>query len=203
MSKLALVGLLVMGACHAERTQPPSSPPAGRGVEDPAAERPAAQPVAAHLAIPCSTLARPMGSGADANSSAADDDSADENSSSAKRWVYASFFNRVKGRVSEHWVPSVVWRRVDPTGARYGTSDRVTEVRVNLARSGALAGICVTSPSGSRELDDEAVRAFQAAAPFTAPPEGLVGKDDMITFRFTLTFQVTPRNGTSRASPAE
>jgi len=34
------------------------------------------------------------------------------------------------------------------------------------------------------------VRAFQAAAPFPDPPEGLVGKDELITFPFT--FHLTP-----------
>ena len=47
----------------------------------------------------------------------------------------------------------------------------------------------MTSPSGVSELDDEAVRAFHAAAPFPNPPEGLV-KDDLITFAFAFYFEI-------------
>ena len=38
------------------------------------------------------------------------------------------------------------------------------------------------------EFDDEAVRAFQAAAPFPDPPEGLAGKDELITFLFSFIY---------------
>jgi len=191
MSELVLVALLVMGACHAERAQRPGSPPAGRGVGSPAAERPGAQPAAAnHLAVPCSTRGGPVGSGADvassgavAASSGAKDDSADDSALSSKRFVYASFFNRLKRRVFEHWAPQTA-------RLRHRATEAAVEVRIQLSRSGALAGICVITPSGSSEFDDEAVRAFQAAAPFPDPPEGLVGKDELITFPFT--FHLTP-----------
>jgi protein TonB len=47
----------------------------------------------------------------------------------------------------------------------------------------------VTTPSGVSELDDEAVRAFNAAAPFPNPPDGLV-KDNQITFAFSFHFDI-------------
>lgn len=119
-----------------------------------------------------------------------DVDSGDETSLSAKRWVYASFFNRLKRQVAQNWDPNTVWRRVDPTGTVYGTKTRVTEVRVSLSPRGDLAKILVISPSGSVELDEEAVRAFRVAAPFPNPPEGLVQKDNLITFGFSFFFQL-------------
>lgn len=119
-----------------------------------------------------------------------DVENGDETSLSAKRWVYASFFNRLKRQVAQVWDPNAVWRRADPTGARYGTKTRVTEVRVSLSPRGELAHILVVVPSGSNELDAEAVRAFRAAAPFPNPPEGLVQKDNLITFAFSFYFEL-------------
>jgi len=113
----------------------------------------------------------------------------DETALTAKRWVYASFFNRLKRQVAMNWDPQTVWRRSDPTGAHHGFKTRVTEVRVSLSPKGDLAKIVVTSPSGVTELDDEAVRAFRAAGPFPNPPEGLI-KDNLITFAFSFHFEI-------------
>lgn len=119
-----------------------------------------------------------------------DVENGDETSLSAKRWVYASFFNRLKRQVAQVWDPNSVWRRADPTGTRYGSKTRVTEVRVSLSPRGALEKILVVAPSGSNELDEEAVRAFRTAAPFPNPPEGLVQKDNLITFAFSFYFEL-------------
>ena len=40
-----------------------------------------------------------------------DVESGDETALSAKRWIYASFFNRVKRQVAQNWDPQTVWRR--------------------------------------------------------------------------------------------
>ncbi len=105
---------------------------------------------------------------------------------SAKSQVYASFFYRLKHKVAQNWDPNGVWRRIDPERTVYGTATRRTEVRVSLSPSGELADILVTVSSGVKELDDEGVRAFRAAAPFVEPPEGLVQADGRITFAFSL-----------------
>lgn len=119
-----------------------------------------------------------------------DVESGDETALSAKRWVYATFFNRLKRQVAQNWDPATVWRRSDPTGAVHGFKTRVTEVRVSLSSRGDLAKIVVTNPSGVNELDDEAVRAFHAAAPFPNPPDGLVSKEGLITFAFSFYFEI-------------
>jgi TonB family protein len=119
-----------------------------------------------------------------------DVDNGDETALNSKRWVYASFFNRLKRQVAQNWDPASVWRRIDPTGQVNGYKTRVTEVRVSLSPRGELAKIVVTTPSGVSDLDDEAVRAFHAAAPFPNPPKDLVAKDDMITFAFSFYFEI-------------
>jgi TonB family protein len=118
-------------------------------------------------------------------------DNGDETALNAKRWVYASFFNRLKRQVAQNWDPATVWRRSDPTGQVYGFKTRVTEVRVSLTARGELAKIVVTNPSGVGELDDEAVRAFHAAAPFPNPPKELASSNDnLITFAFSFYFEI-------------
>lgn len=116
-------------------------------------------------------------------------ESGEENALNSKRWVYASFFNRLKRQVATHWDPQTVWRRSDPTGQHHGFKTRVTEVRVSLSAKGDLAKIVVTTPSGVTELDDEAVRSFRAAGPFPNPPDGLV-KEGLITFAFSFHFEI-------------
>jgi TonB family protein len=123
-------------------------------------------------------------------------ESGDETALSAKRWVYATFFNRLKRQVAQNWDPATVWRRTDPDGNKNGFKTRVTEVRVSLGAKGDLAKIVVTNPSGVPELDEEAVRSFHAAAPFPNPPDGLVNKDGQITFAFSFFFEI----GQSRTS---
>ena len=119
-----------------------------------------------------------------------DVESGDETALSAKRWVYASFFNRLKRQVAQSWDPATVWRRTDPGGQVYGIKTRITEVRVSLSTTGELAKIVVTTPSGVSELDEEAVRAFRAAAPFPNPPTALAGTDRLITFAFAFYFEI-------------
>jgi TonB family protein len=119
-----------------------------------------------------------------------DVDTGDETALSAKRWVYASFFNRMKRQVAQNWDPATVWRRSDPEGKIYGAKTRITEVRVTLSATGALLKIIVTAPSGLSDLDDEAVRSFHAAAPFPNPPSGLAASDGNITFAFSFFFEI-------------
>jgi len=116
--------------------------------------------------------------------------SGDETALNAKRWVHASFFNRLKRQVAQNWDPASVWRRRDPNGQVFGFKTRVTEVRVALTTKGELAKIVVSTPCGVTELDDEAVRAFHSAAPFPNPPKELANGDGLITFAFSFYFEI-------------
>lgn len=115
----------------------------------------------------------------------------DETALNTKQWIYASFFNRMKRQVRQNWDPESVWRRRDPSGQVYGLKTRTTELRVSLTTKGELAKVVVVSPSGMSELDDEAVRAFHAAAPFVNAPKALAGEDGLITFSFSFVFEIS------------
>ena len=111
----------------------------------------------------------------------------------AKYRVFASYFDHVKRKVFDAWQPAEVWRLVDPTGNIYGHANRVTEVGVCLSRDGKLVGVLVTLSSSVPELDNEALRAFGAAAPFAAVPAAIVDGLGHMTFTFTFDFQLATR----------
>lgn len=102
----------------------------------------------------------------------------------SREFKYASFFNRMKRGVSQHWRPLQEYRRRDPTGNIYGQKPRVTVLKVVLTPQGDIDSIAVTRSSGVDFLDAEAIAAFHAASPFPNPPKGLVNSDGLIDFPF-------------------
>ncbi len=124
-----------------------------------------------------------------------DVDEGETNVLKSKRHIYASFFNRLRDRVSEHWDPEAVHRKHDPQQRIYGTKARTTVLWVKLDTAGAIVALVIKKSSGADHLDEEAVRAIRAAAPFPNPPEGLFDSDDTIgfDFGFTLDFIEGPR----------
>jgi TonB family protein len=135
-------------------------------------------------------LARAIGSGT--QDYLKDIDEGDETALNAKKWKFASFFNRVKQQVRDHWRPAEEYRRRDPTGSIYGQKDRYTLLRVQLKPDGSLANVALENPSGIEFLDDEAIEAFKQAQPFPNPPKQLVdGDSGMINFRFGFFFELS------------
>jgi TonB family protein len=108
----------------------------------------------------------------------------------SRQFKYASFFNRIKRDVSQHWHPDVTYRKRDPTGRIYGYKDRLTILKVVLSSDGSLYDISIQKPSGLDFLDQEAVKAFKEAQPFPNPPEGLLDEDGKISFSFGFFFEI-------------
>ncbi len=103
---------------------------------------------------------------------------------------YAGFFERVKQGVRRQWDPNRTYRLRDPTGELYGHKDRYTVLRVVLDDRGYILDTTITSPSGLKFLDNEALRAFGAAGPFLNPPTGLASEDGKIRFDFGFAFLI-------------
>lgn len=116
-----------------------------------------------------------------------------ETALNAKRWVYATFFNRVKERVRDHWKPAEEYQRRDPTGKIYGGEDRYTLLQVALKADGSLAKPpVVVHTCGLDFLDDTAVEAFKEAQPFLNPPRKLVEDGHgTVSFAFGFFFEVS------------
>jgi len=135
-------------------------------------------------------LARAIGSGT--RDALKDVDDGEETALNSKHWRFASFFNRVKRQVEEHWHPAEVYHRRDPTGSIYGHTNRLTMVRVQLKPNGHLANVALELPSGLEFLDDEAIQAFKAAQPFPNPPRGLIDQNDgLVNFQFGFLFDLS------------
>lgn len=132
-------------------------------------------------------LARAIGGGTQDH--LRDIDDGDETALNSKRWRFASFFNRVKRQVAEHWHPDEVYRQRDPTGAVYGRHNRYTELRIQLKPDGRLSNVALAQPSGLEFLDDEAVEAFKEAEPFPNPPRQLI-ENGTINFGFGFLFDL-------------
>ncbi len=136
-------------------------------------------------------LQRAIGRGTGSPDALGDIDDGESTALNAKKFKYASFFNRVKRAVAEEWHPDVVYLRHDPTGNVYGTKDRVTVLRVHLKPDGQLHSVSMLQASGVEFLDDEAIDAFRRAQPFVNPPTQLVDADGLIHFNFGFIFELS------------
>lgn len=107
-----------------------------------------------------------------------------------REWKFAAFMNRVKQAVSAKWDPNGRLKQKEPTRQLY--APRTTVLAVALRPDGTLADVYVAKPCGIDSLDQEAVAAFERAAPFPNPPEALV-ENGYIRFQFGFT--LTMENG--------
>jgi TonB family protein len=108
-----------------------------------------------------------------------------------KRWEFASFFNRVRNGVAQHWHPEVVHAANDPDGRKHGTKTRRTRLLISLNPDGSLHKVRLDSSSNVDYLDEEAIRAVRQAAPFVNPPPGLVDEGSgLIEFGFAFIFEI-------------
>ncbi|MCA9638868.1 MAG: energy transducer TonB, partial [Myxococcales bacterium] len=103
-----------------------------------------------------------------------DVDEGADNILNSKRWKYASFFNRVRDAIAQHWDPVSVRAARDPDGTRWGTQTRTTSLFLRLNADGSVKRISIERSCGIAALDEEAIRAVRAAQPFPNPPRQLV-----------------------------
>lgn len=109
----------------------------------------------------------------------------------AREFKYASFFNRIKEQISNHWRPLPEYQRRDPSGHIYGSQNRMTVLTIALDAQGALEKLEVAQTSGIDFLDEEGLRAIRAAAPFVHPPRGLLENGERIVFNFAFAIDVS------------
>jgi protein TonB len=67
--------------------------------------------------------------------------------------------------------------------------DRLTKVIIILDQKGTLIKVQVLDGSGVQDLDDAAVEAFRAAAPFPNPPKGIIDPDGTIKIRWDFVLE--------------
>lgn len=116
----------------------------------------------------------------------ADLEEGDVTALNTKSYRFATFWNRFKQDVADHWFPGIRYEidARDPDGAVFGRSDRVTGLRIVLDASGAVKKIEITAPSGLDFLDRVAVKSVRDASPFYNVPAGLLDANGELSFEF-------------------
>ena len=87
--------------------------------------------------------------------------------------VYVSYFNRIKLAIEQNW-------EYPELALRYGLQGRLS-LEFAVGANGQLEQLRITRSSGSQLLDDEALRAIRAAAPFPPIPSWIKGGPVMIS----------------------
>jgi protein TonB len=108
-----------------------------------------------------------------------------------KEYVFYGYFQRIRERLDRAWIPILrekltkLWR----TGRQLASDmDHTTQVLVVLNKTGEIVRVEVVSESGTRDLDEAAVKAFNQAGPFPNPPKGIVDPNGeiQIPWQFVL-----------------
>lgn len=110
-----------------------------------------------------------------------------------REFKYYSYYNRIRLQLSQHWEGKVKDKlsKMFKEGRSPASSgqDRVTKLMILLNEAGNLVNIQVLLDSGVRDLDDAAIEAFRAAAPFPNPPKGIVEGDGTVKIRWDFVLE--------------
>ncbi|MES2854797.1 MAG: TonB family protein [Bdellovibrionota bacterium] len=111
---------------------------------------------------------------------------------STREFVYYSYYNRIREKLRQYWEPKIKekFERIVRQGRTIASDgDKITRIIIILDEKGTLTKVQVVSGSGVRDLDDAAVEAFRAAAPFPNPPKGIVEADGTIKIRWDFVLE--------------
>lgn len=117
---------------------------------------------------------------------------------STREFVYYSYYNRIKDKLRQYWEPKIKEKmeRIIRQGRQIASSsDRITKIVIILDTKGTLVRVQVIGPSGVQDLDEAAVEAFRAAAPFPNPPKGIADPDGSIRIRWDFILEANLGNG--------
>lgn len=110
-----------------------------------------------------------------------------------REFKYYSYYNRIRKQLAQHWegrVRDKLSRLFKEGRAPAATNrDRITKLMIVLNDKGTLVRVQVLSDSGVRDLDDAAIEAFRAAAPFPNPPKGIVEGDGTVKIRWDFVLE--------------
>jgi protein TonB len=94
-----------------------------------------------------------------------------------KEFVFYGYFQRLRERLDKAWEKSLrtELQKYFHKGRQLAMEqDYTTQLLVSLDRQGRITKVQVIGASGTRDLDEAAVKAFNEAGPFPNPPSGLV-----------------------------
>jgi len=106
---------------------------------------------------------------------------------STREFLYYSYYNRIRSQLKQYWEPKIKEKvkKIFAQGRKIANDqDRITKVVIVLDKKGILVNVQVISESGVRDLDEAAIEAFRAAAPFPNPPQGIIDANGLIKIRW-------------------
>ncbi len=106
---------------------------------------------------------------------------------STREFIYYTYYNRIKARLRQYWEPKIkekVGNILRQGRTIASTTEKITKIVIILNDKGTLEKVQIVGPSGLTDLDDAAVEAFRAAAPFPNPPKGIIEDDGKIRIRW-------------------
>lgn len=112
---------------------------------------------------------------------------AEKTALNTKEYVFFGYFQRIRQRLDLAWTPILRERlyKFYRAGRHLASDmDHTTRVMVHLNGAGEVVKVQVLQESGTRDLDDAAVRAFNQAGPFPNPPRGILDSDGTIRIRW-------------------
>ena len=109
-----------------------------------------------------------------------------------KEYKYYGYYHRMRIQLNQWWQPKVKEKiskiiRRDRNIA--SETDKITRLVIILDNKGTLVKVQVIGESGFRDLDDAAVEAFRAAAPFPNPPKGIIEADGTVKIRWDFVIE--------------
>ena len=111
---------------------------------------------------------------------------------STREFLYYSYYNRIRSKLTQYWQPKLKEKmeRILKQGRTIAsTGDKITRIVIVLDDKGMLRKVQVLGASGVSDLDEAAVEAFRAAAPFPNPPKGMVDGDGTIKIRWDFVLE--------------
>ncbi|MGZ3805533.1 MAG: energy transducer TonB family protein [Pseudobdellovibrionaceae bacterium] len=109
-----------------------------------------------------------------------------------REFKYYTYYNRIRKQLSHFWEPKVREKvnLMFQQGRKIASAqDRITKLLIILNATGTLVNVKVLSDSGVRDLDDAAIEAFRAAAPFPNPPKGIIENDGTVKIRWDFVLE--------------
>ncbi|RYZ84558.1 MAG: TonB family protein [Proteobacteria bacterium] len=104
-----------------------------------------------------------------------------------KEYVFFTYFQRVRKSLDKAW-DRTLRAELDKYFKRgrqlASQTDYVTQLMVFLDHGGQIKKIRIMSESGTIDLDDAAIKAFNKAGPFPNPPKGLVDSSGQVKIRW-------------------
>ncbi len=110
-----------------------------------------------------------------------------ETALNTKEYVFFGYFERIRGQLDQAWRPLLKDHllKLYKAGRELASNqDHITRLTVTLDSQGEITAVKVAQRSGTWNLDQAAVDAFNRAGPFPNPPKGLLEGKNTVDIRW-------------------